>query len=428
MNRSRILFAALLALLAPLTLSADSDAALTERARRILRDTPVIDGHNDLPWAYRERVRNHLSQIDIASSTLTLEKPMQTDIPRLRRGGVGAQFWSVYVPADLSGPVAVATVLEQIDTVRRTTARYPETFESAVTADDIVRIEKSGRIASLIGVEGGHSIGNSLAVLRQLYALGARYMTLTHSSNDDWADSATDAPAHGGLTPFGKEVVREMNRLGMLVDLSHVAVTTMNQAIDISEAPVIFSHSSAYALAAHPRDVPDEVLRRLPAKDGVVMVTFVPSFVSERVRRYWADQKAAEAKINALLIGNPDAAKKELAEWEKQNPAPKATLSDVADHIDHIRKIAGVDHIGIGSDFDGIEEGPAGLDGVDKYPALMAELLKRGYSEDDIRKIAGLNLLRVMRKTEAVARRLQSERPASDVLIDEVDRPAAKPQ
>lgn len=404
------------------TLAAQApDPALSERARKILTEVPLIDGHNDLPWGYRERVKNQLDKIDLKADTSRLDPPMHTDIPRLKAGGVGGQFWSVYVPASLAGAEATKAVLEQIDVVHRLAWRYPETFEIATTADDVVRIHKAGKIASLIGMEGGHSIDNSLGVLRQLYDAGARYMTITHSRNNDWADSATDDPKHGGLTRFGEEVIREMNRLGMLVDLSHVSPQTMKEAMTVSEAPVIFSHSSARALNGHPRNVPDDVLRLLPADGGLVMVTFVPSFVSEEVRSWNAEEEAEEARLKALHSGDPERVKNELEAWRTAKPAPKATLAQVADHVEHVRKVAGIDHVGIGSDFDGIGSTPVGLDGVEDYPALLAELMRRGWTEAEIKKLAGLNALRVFRETEKVAQRLRKERVASDVLIEELD-------
>jgi membrane dipeptidase len=404
---------------------AAADAALVERARKLLDEVPLVDGHNDLPWEYQQRVKNHLDQIDLRGDTSKLEPPMHTDIPRLRRGGVGGQFWSVYVPVGIPGAEALQATLEQVDDVHRLAERYPETFEVARSADDVVRIHKDKRIASLIGMEGGHSIHNSLAALRQLYQAGARYMTITHSKNTDWADSATDAPQHGGLTRFGEEVVREMNRLGMLVDLSHVSAETMKEAIAVSAAPVIFSHSSSQALNGHPRNVPDDVLRLVTGNGGVVMVTFVPSFVSEEVRSWNAIEDAEEARLKALYPGDPDRVKRELDDWAKQHPVPRATLEQVADHIEHVRKTAGVDHVGIGSDFDGITSVPVGLEGVDDYPALLAELLRRGWSDEEIRKLAGLNALRVFREAEGVAQRLRKERPASDALIEELDAKAS---
>ena len=417
---SRLLLRVLLA-----TLLLHSASALGEdpeqRARRILASVPLIDGHNDVPWTIRENAGNHLARVDLRSDTRGLEKPMHTDIPRLRSGMVGAQFWSVYVPATLAEPDAVRTTLEQIDTAKRITAAYSDTFELALTATDIERIHREGKIASLIGMEGGHSIGSSLAVLRQMYDLGARYMTVTHSKNVPWADSATDDPKLNGLSPFGEEVIREMTRLGMLVDMSHVAETTMHDILDVTPAPVIFSHSSARALTAHPRNVPDSVLTRLPKNGGVVMVTFVPPFVSEENRVWGAMKDAEEARLKNLFTGSPTKATASLEQWEKDHPRPPATLSQVADHIDHIRAVAGIDHIGIGSDFDGISSVPLGLEGVETFPALFAELLRRGYSDDDLRKIAGLNVLRVMRRAEAVSAELRRSTPPADVQISEID-------
>lgn len=399
------------------------DPALVTEARSLLDTVPLFDGHNDLPWALRERYRNHLQEVDLKADLRQLAEPTHTDLPRLRSGGVGAQFWSVYVPVDLEGAAAVQAVVEQIDVVHRLAASYPQQLELARTADDVERIHGAGRIASLIGIEGGHSINDSLAVLRALYELGASYMTITHWKGHAWADAATSPPEHDGLTPFGEEVIREMNRLGMLVDLSHVSESTMLDALAVSEAPVIFSHSSARGVVGHPRNVPDAVLGKLVDNGGVVMVTFVPVFVSEALRTWSADREAEKARLEALHIGDPVASEAALAAWAEARPAPEATLSMVADHIDHVRQVAGIDHVGIGSDFDGISRTPAGLEDVSCYPALFAELMRRGYSPEDIRKIAGLNLLRVMRGAEAVASRLRGSRPASDRWIE--DLPAA---
>jgi membrane dipeptidase len=360
-----------------------------ERARRILAETPLIDGHNDLPWAIRE---SESAPHDVRAYDLRVRTPGHTDIARLRQGMVGAQFWSVYIPSESVAEGAARFQLEQIDIARQVIARYPDHFEIALGASDIERVFGAGKIASLIGIEGGHAIENSLGALRAYFDLGVRYMTLTHSLNVDWADAATDAPRHNGLTAFGKEVVREMNRLGMLVDLSHVAPATMRAALDVSEAPVIFSHSSARAVTDHPRNVPDDVLRRMPDNGGVVMVTFVPAFVSERVRTH---------------AGN--------------GPAPRATLADVVAHIEHIRKVAGIDHVGIGGDFDGITSTPVGLEDVSTYPALFAELARRGWSDGDLRKLAGENLLRVLRESEAAARRIQRQRGPSMATIEALD-------
>jgi len=392
-----------------------NDAALLERARALLKQSPLIDGHNDYPWALREKAQRNFEKLDIAKP----QPSIMTDIARLRAGGVGAQFWSVYVPVELTGQSAVTATLEEIDTVHQMVRRYPETFELALTADDVERIFKKGKIASLIGMEGGHSIDNSLAALRMFHRLGARYMTLTHAKNTAWADSATDDPKFGGLAPFGEEVVREMNWLGMLVDLSHVSPETMKDAIRISQAPVIFSHSSARALNDVPRNVPDDVLQLLPKNGGVVMVTFVPGFLSPKVAAWQKLQDAEQARLIKLFPADAAAVTRGVNEWSAAHPAPRATLADAADHIDHIRKVAGIDHLGIGSDFDGITMVPAGLEDVSQYPALIAELFRRGYTEDDIKKIAGQNLLQVMREVEKVSKRLQSERGPSAVIFEQ---------
>jgi membrane dipeptidase len=420
MLNSRRPFAALLLVVAA-ALAATPAGAQSERIRRILRDTPLIDGHNDLPEQYLARVGNHLDKIDLASDTSRLDPPMHTDIARLKAGGVGGQFWSVYVSPQLPGAEAVQATLDQMDVVQRLAERYPETFEMAFTSDDIVRIHKAGKIASLIGMEGGHSINNSLATLREMYRAGARYMTLTHWYNNRWADAATDPPAHHGLTPFGVLVIKEMNRVGMLVDLSHVSDDTMNAVLDVSKAPVLFSHSSARAIDPHPRNVPDAVLRRVAQNGGVVMVNFSPDFVSDEARQYYATVEAETARLKDLLPADPGAVEKQLGAWKATHPEPKATLKQVADHVDHIRTVAGIDHVGIGSDFDGISRVPAGLESVARYPDLLEELARRGYSDDDLRKVAGLNILRVFKGAEAVAARLQKDTRPNDAKIDEVD-------
>jgi len=412
--------------------AAEPPAAKTEDphlavARRVLARVPLIDGHNDLPWEMRELAGNRLGRIDLAAGTTGLEDPTQTDIPRLRAGMVGGQFWSVYVPAGKAGAEAVQVLLEQIDVVQRMTARWPEAFAMTGTAAEVERAHAGGRIACLIGIEGGHSINDSLAVLRQAYAGGARYMTLTHSRSNRWADSATDTAMHGGLTAFGREVVREMNRLGMLVDLSHVSTETMADALDTSEAPVIFSHSSARALCDHTRNVPDDVLRRMSANGGVVMVTFLQAFVSEQARQAQAPAEAEWKRLSALYPEEPKRVRAEMRAWQAAHPAPRATLAQVADHIEHVRRVAGVDHVGVGSDFDGMGEGPLGLEDVSCYPALFAELARRGWTEGDLGRLAGGNVLRVMRRAEAVAARLQQERPASDARIEDLDGPAGAP-
>lgn len=419
---------ALVAALAAGQQQAGQEHALEARAIKILAEAPLVDGHNDVPEQFRERVKDHLERLDLASDTRSLDPPMQTDIPRLRAGHVGGQFWSVYVPTSLEGAAAVRVLFEQIDVVHRMAERYRETFAMAYTAADVERIFRSGRIACLIGMEGGHSIGNSLAVLRVAYACGARYLTLTHFKDTDWADSGTDTPHHNGLTAFGREVVREMNRLGMLVDLSHVSDKTMLDALEVSEAPVIFSHSSARALCNHPRNVPDEILRKVAAKAGIVMVNFAPGFISEEVR-IWEQPFFVEWRRLESLNPNDDTKVwKELRAWIAQHPGPKATLAQVADHIDHVRAVAGIDHIGLGSDFDGISRTPVGLEDVSKYPALLAELLRRGYSADDVKKIAGGNILRVLREAEKVAERLRKTRLPSEALIEELDAPPTAPE
>jgi membrane dipeptidase len=388
--------AALLA--ATLTQIPSTDSALRDRARALHKQAPVIDGHNDYPWELRQKAQSDLEKLDISTS----QPSIMTDIARLRRGGVGGQFWSVYVPGEMLGQTAVTATLEQIDIVHRMLRKYPETFELALTASDVTRTIQNGRIASLIGMEGGHSIDNSLGALRMFHRLGARYMTLTHNKNLPWADCAAEPPVLGGLSPFGENVVREMNWLGMLVDLSHVSTETMADALAVTQAPVIFSHSNARAITDVPRNVPDNILQLVKKNNGVVMVTFVPGFAASTVA-IWQKQR--------------DAVKEGVQAWEAQNPAPRATIADVANHIDHIKKVAGIDHIGIGGDFDGITSVVQGLDDVSTYPALTVELLKRGYKDDEIKKILGLNILRVMREAEAVAARLQKERPASPTLF-----------
>ncbi len=387
------------------------------RARRVLRQTPLIDGHNDLPWAIRtDSVARH----DVEKYDLRKTTPGHTDLARLKAGMVGGQFWSVYIPATVRDSGYARVQLEQIDIARRVIAKYPE-IEWALTADALRASHARGRIGSLLGLEGGHAIENSLGALRAYYDLGARYMTLTHSANIDWADSGTDSVRHGGLTKFGEEVVREMNRLGMLVDLSHVSPGTMSDALDVSEAPVIFSHSSARAITDVPRNVPDSILKRLPQNGGLVMVTFVPQFVSRQVAEYGSEMQRVNADLRQRFAGDDAARRRELAAWRASHPSPKATLKDVADHIDHIRRVAGADHVGIGGDFDGISETPVGLEDVSTYPALFAELSRRGWSDANLRKLAGENLLRVLKQAETVSARLKQQRQPSDKTIQEMD-------
>ena len=377
-----------------------------DRAVRVLRSTPLIDGHNDLPWAIRE---HEMRPRDVEAYDLRNRTAGHTDLDRLRQGMVGGQFWSVYVPGEIRDSGYARVQLEQIDIARRVIAKYPDRLALALTADDVRREFRRGRIGSVLGMEGGHVIENSLGALRAYYALGARYMTLTHNVTLDWADAAMDSARHGGLSGFGEEVVREMNRLGMLVDLSHASPGTMSDALNVSEAPVIFSHSSARALANVPRNVPDSVLRRLPVNGGVVMVTFVPGFISQAV----VDHAAARRRF-----GN-DTTTAEFRRWRATSSRPRATLSQVADHIEHIRSVAGINHVGIGGDFDGISEVVLGLEDVSKYPDLFAELARRGWSDADLRKLAGENVLRVMADAEAVAARAQGKRPASTRTISD---------
>ncbi|MCF0085963.1 MULTISPECIES: dipeptidase [Streptomyces] len=391
-------------------------SASLDAARALLREFPVVDGHNDLPWALREQVRYDLDARDIAGDR---RAQLHTDIPRLRAGGVGAQFWSVYVRSDLPG--AVTATLEQIDCVRQLLDRHPEALRAAHTAADMEAARAEGRIASLMGAEGGHSIDNSLGTLRGLYALGVRYMTLTHNDNVAWADSATDEPRVGGLSAFGREVVREMNRLGMLVDLSHVAPDTMRAALDTTSAPVIFSHSSARAVCDHPRNIPDDVLERLPGNGGVAMVTFVPKFVLQAAVDWTA---AADENLRAHgfhhLETNDEAMKVHRA-FEEAHPRPVATAATVADHLDHMREVAGVDHLGIGGDYDGTAFTPAGLDDVSGYPNLIAELLDRGWSRADLAKLTWQNAVRVLGAAEDVARAEQAARPPSNATLEQLD-------
>ncbi|MEU6523831.1 dipeptidase [Streptomyces sp. NPDC046924] len=393
-----------------------ADGSSLDVARALLADFPVVDGHNDLPWALREQVRYDLDARNIAEDQAA---HLHTDIPRLRAGGVGAQFWSVYVRADL--PDAVPATLEQIDCVRQLLARYPEDLAPALTAADMEAARGQGRIASLMGAEGGHSIANSLGTLRGLYALGVRYLTLTHNHNVDWADSATDEPGVGGLSAFGREVVREMNRLGMLVDLSHVAATTMRDALDATSAPVIFSHSSARAVCDHPRNIPDDVLERLPANGGVAMVTFVPKFVLQAAVDWTAEADENMRAHGFHHLETTAEAMKVHAAFEERRPRPVATVSTVADHLDHMREVAGVDHLGIGGDYDGTAFTPDGLNDVSGYPNLIAELHDRGWSGADLAKLTWQNAVRVLGAAEDTARELRATRAPSHATIESLD-------
>ncbi|ANZ18288.1 dipeptidase [Streptomyces noursei] len=385
-----------------------------EAALELLARWPVVDGHNDLPWALREQVRYDLDRRDVATDQ---SAHLHTDIPRLRAGGVGAQFWSVYVRSDYTGDHAVSATLEQIDAVRQLTARYAADLRPAATADDMEAARAEGRIASLMGAEGGHSINNSLATLRAFHALGVRYMTLTHNDNNDWADSATDAPRHHGLSAFGEEVVREMNRCGMLVDLSHVSPDTMRDALRVSTAPVLFSHSSARAVCDHPRNIPDDVLAQLPANGGVAMATFVPKFVLPAAVAWTL---RADENMRAHGLHHLDTTERGMAvqrAFEAANPRPMATAATVADHLDHMREVAGIDHIGIGGDYDGTAFTPSDLADVASYPNLLAELLDRRWSAADLAKLTWQNAVRVLRGAEDVARDEQGRRGPSNMTL-----------
>lgn len=379
-----------------------------ETAAAALEAAPVFDGHNDVPIQLRSRFDNQINTFSFEDTTATGQthpegRTMHTDLQRLRTGKVGAQYWSVYVPAALDEPEAVVMTLEQIDVTKRLIERYPDDLQLALTADDVEIALAQGRIASLLGMEGGHSIGSSLAVIRQMYDLGARYMTLTHSKNTPWADAATDTPEHDGLTDFGRDVIREMNRIGMQVDLSHVSEKTMHDVLDVAKAPVIFSHSGARAINGHARNVPDSVLARLPENGGVVMVVGLPGFLSEEQRQWYASREAEKKRLETLWQGQPEKVETALAEWNEANESPVATISDMADHIDHIRDVAGVAHIGIGGDYDGMPTGPEGMEDVAGYPALFAELARRGYSQAELEMISLRNALRALREAEQYA-------------------------
>lgn len=390
-----------LAIASPMAFSQTPEAT----AQEVLDAHPIIDGHNDVPAQIRGRFDSDFSKFDFRDTLETLgpaPKPMHTDIARLKAGKVGGQFWSVWIDPELPQAEAVERVIQQIDIVHRLANEYHD-LEIALTADDVERANKSGRIASLIGMEGGHSIGNSLAVLRQTYALGARYMTLTHWKTLDWADAATDAPKSDGLSEFGVRVVHEMNAMGMMVDISHVSPATMHDTLDVARAPVIFSHSSANGVTDHPRNVPDSVLKRLPDNGGVVMVTFVPSYLKAERRDWEAAEKAEDARAKALYPGEEKRRDAHMTSWRKSHPMPAVTASDVADHVDHVRDVAGIDNIGIGGDYDGVRFLPDDMQDVATYPVLFAELVRRGYSKDDLAKISRGNILRVMRDAERVA-------------------------
>ena len=401
----------------------ETDLAL-EAAEAALAAAPVFDGHNDVPIQLRARFDNQINNFDFADTTGTgathpQGRVMHTDLARLIEGRVGAQYWSVYVPASLPEPEAVQATIEQIDVMKRLIARYPDELAYAETADDIENAMAEGRIASLLGMEGGHSIGSSLAVLRQMYDLGARYMTLTHSANTPWADSATDDPEHGGLSDFGKDVVREMNRIGMLVDLSHVSEDAMHDALDVARAPVIFSHSGARAVNGHARNVPDSVLERLPENGGIVMVVGLPGFLNDDQRQWFAERSAEVARQESLYRGQPDVVARAMAEWDAANEMPPTMISHMADHIDHIRALIGVEYIGIGGDFDGMPTGPIGFEDVSGYPQLFAELSRRGYSQVEMELISNRNAMRVLREAERYAARARGQAPIERLIPEE---------
>jgi membrane dipeptidase len=407
-----------LALLTALPVVARAQDPHMAKAVRVLRSTPLVDGHNDLPWAIRNA---RGAPRNVEAYDLTKRTPGHTDLARLRAGRVGAQFWSVYIPGEIRDSGYARVQLEQIDIAQQVFRKYPTVFEPAMTVADVRRAFARGRIGSMMGMEGGHAIENSLGVLRAYYDMGVRYMTLTHNVTLDWADAANGEQRHGGLTKFGEEVVREMNRLGMLVDLSHTSPSTMSDALTVAEAPVIWSHACARAVTDVPRTVPDSILARVTRNGGVVMVTFVPGFVSKRVADYSVQRRAKSIELQSQFGPDTAGLNRELRAWEREHPPVRATLAEVADHIDHIRKVAGVNHVGIGSDFDGIDDVVQGLEDVSTYPALFAELSRRGWSEGDLRKLAGENVLRAMTEAERVARRLQRERKPSTRTISELD-------
>ena len=412
--RSALIIAALL-ISTPVHAQQPIDPKVQARIDRILKKTPLIDGHNDIAEQLQESHGYSVERL-AGGTDKWPEHPLMTDMARLHAGRVGGQFWSVYIDGTYTGDEAIRRTIQQIDIVDRMIKAYPNDLERALTADEVVRIHKKGKVASLIGIEGGRQIGGSLAALRQFYRLGARYMTLTHNQTTEWADSATDDPKYGGLSPFGVEVVHEMNRLGMLVDLSHVSAETMKDAIAESRAPVIFSHSSARALVGHLRNVPDDVLQLLPANGGVVMVNFVPDFVSDAVWHWGAEKNAEEAKLKVFHRNSKAEVEAGLKAWEVTHPRPAASVATVADHIEHIAKVAGYDHVGLGGDFDGIPYTPEGLTGVQDYPNLFAELIRRGWSDENLRKLAGANVLRALSRAEAVSASLAATAPSLATL------------
>ena len=415
--KTAFLIAATLAAMAAPATAQQIDPKVKARIDRILKRTPLIDGHNDIAEQLSENYKRSISGLATGTDQRP-DHPLMTDMARLRAGRVGGQFWSVYINGELTGDAAIRETIEEIDIVKRMIAAYPGDLEQAYTADDVVRIHKAGKVASMIGIEGGRQIGGSLAALRQFYNLGARYMTLTHNQTTEWADSATDDPKYDGLSPFGETVVHEMNRIGMLVDLSHVSPATMKDAIAASKAPVIFSHSSARALVDHPRNVPDDVLQLLPANGGVVMVNFVPNFISEAMWKWGAEKDAEQARLKSFHRNSTAEVEAGLKAWEAAHPHPVVTVATVADNVEHVARVAGYDHVGIGGDFDGIDNTVDRLDSVDDYPNLFAELIRRGWSDQNLAKLAGGNVLRALRQAEAVSKSMRNE-PAALSPVDE---------
>lgn len=410
----RLVLLAAAALLAAPASAQPIDPKIKTRIDRVLARTPLIDGHNDLPYALREDFGSRVEGLERGTASRT--PPLMTDIERLRAGRVGGQFWSVYIPGTILGDEAIRTTIEQIDTAHRLIAAYPRHLRFARTADDMVAAHRAGRIGSMLGIEGGRQIGGSMAALRRFHDLGVRYITLTHNQTTEWADAGTDEPRHDGLSPFGLEVVRELNRLGMLIDLSHVSPATMRDALDATKAPVIFSHSNASALNPHPRNVPDDLLRRLPANGGVVMLTFVPGFLDPKVWD-WSQRRAAEdARLKARFTYSRAEVADGLKAWEAANPRPPVTVTQVADHVEHVARVAGHDHVGIGGDLDGIPFGVERLDSADGYPLLFAELIRRGWSDANLAKLAGANVLRALRGAETTAASMKTVSPSMAVL------------
>ena len=412
--RSFLVFSAMTALIATSAQTQPIPPAANARIDKILRQVPLIDGHNDLPGELRDKYAGRVDMV--ASGSDRLDQPLMTDMARMREGRVGGQFWSVFITGTITGNDAIRATVEQIDIARRLIQSYPRDLQLASNADDMVRIHREGRIGSLLGIEGGRQIGGSLAALRLFHALGVRYATLTHNQTTEWADSATDVPKHGGLSPFGEQVVGEMNRLGMLVDLSHVSPDTMRDAVRVTRAPIIFSHSNAFALNPHPRNVPDDVLRLLPANGGIVMVNFYPAFLTPAATDWARNRTGEEARLKAVYPTSVQQQEAALKAWEVVNPRPRVGVGAVADHIDHIVQVAGADHVGLGGDLDGIPYTVDGLDSVAGYPLLFAELIRRGWSDRDLARLAGGNILRVMRRAEAVAAAMKAVPPAIDAL------------